>query len=373
MFRSSGWGSLFDADSFIVGVKQYADCSRGLGNFASCYFTTENCFQEQIIESIRQEVERAESLQGFQIVHSIVGGTGSGLTMSTLEDMSCEYSKSIIESFTMVPSLQEACSDPFKIYNMMLAFHYIIEHVNLTMLVQNFQLHQICFKSQRISCPSFSDMNHLVTSCMAGISAASRFGGPLNSSLRKLCTNLVPFPRLHFFTVAGAPFHPRPGVTSNLKKPASLDLIDPRNFLIDTNLGAGRIFTGHCCFRGDWSLREINENISNIYKTRFCYPTQWIPNNISYSVCPVPDISQKSSATFIGNLSGIKELFNQYSFEFSKHFRKKKFVHKYYTHGMDEMLFMEAESNFLDLACEYQSYTDATADDDEEYLDESDY
>ena len=35
----------------------------------------------QVVDVIRQEAERAECLQGFQFVHSIGGGTGSGMFM----------------------------------------------------------------------------------------------------------------------------------------------------------------------------------------------------------------------------------------------------------------------------------------------------
>lgn len=40
---------------------------------------------------------------------------------------------------------------------------------------------------------------------MSGITASFRFPGQLNSDLRKLAVNLVPFPRLHFFLVGYAP------------------------------------------------------------------------------------------------------------------------------------------------------------------------
>lgn len=34
---------------------------------------------------------------------------------------------------------------------------------------------------------------------MAGVTTTLRFPGQLNSDLRKLAVNMVPFPRLHFF------------------------------------------------------------------------------------------------------------------------------------------------------------------------------
>merc|ERR1711970_1203479 len=43
------------------------------------------------------------------------------------------------------------------------------------------------------------------SSVMAGVTCCLRFPGQLNSDLRKLGVNLIPFPRLHFFQIGFAP------------------------------------------------------------------------------------------------------------------------------------------------------------------------
>lgn len=44
---------------------------------------------------------------------------------------------------------------------------------------------------------------------MSGITTCLRFPGQLNSDLRKLAVNMVPFPRLHFFMTGYAPLTAR--------------------------------------------------------------------------------------------------------------------------------------------------------------------
>ena len=44
---------------------------------------------------------------------------------------------------------------------------------------------------------------------MSGITTCLRFPGQLNADLRKLATNLVPFPRMHFFMPGFAPLTAR--------------------------------------------------------------------------------------------------------------------------------------------------------------------
>lgn len=44
---------------------------------------------------------------------------------------------------------------------------------------------------------------------MSGVTTCLRFPGQLNSDLRKLAVNMVPFPRLHFFMPGFAPLTSR--------------------------------------------------------------------------------------------------------------------------------------------------------------------
>ena len=48
-------------------------------------------------------------------------------------------------------------------------------------------------------------MNKLVASAISGVTCCLRFPGDVNSDLRKLATNLIPFPRVHFFMINYSP------------------------------------------------------------------------------------------------------------------------------------------------------------------------
>ena len=60
-------------------------------------------------------------------------------------------------------------------------------------------LYDICFRTLKLTTPTYGDLNHLVSIVISGITTCLRFPGQLNSDLRKLAVNMVPFPRLHFF------------------------------------------------------------------------------------------------------------------------------------------------------------------------------
>ena len=65
-------------------------------------------------------------------------------------------------------------------------------------MIDNEALYDICFRTLKLVTPNYSDLNHLVSAAMSGITCCLRFPGQLNSDLRKLAVNLIPFPRLQF-------------------------------------------------------------------------------------------------------------------------------------------------------------------------------
>jgi tubulin beta len=94
-------------------------------------------------------------------------------------------------------------------YNATLSVHQLVENSDETFCIDNEALYDICFKTLKLSNPTYGDLNHLVSVVMSGVTTSLRFPGQLNSDLRKLAVNLVPFPRLHFFMVGFAPLTSR--------------------------------------------------------------------------------------------------------------------------------------------------------------------
>ena len=70
-------------------------------------------------------------------------------------------------------------------------------------------LYDICFRTLKLTTPTYGDLNHLVSAAISGVTTCLRFPGQLNADLRKLAVNLIPFPRLHFFMVGFAPLTSR--------------------------------------------------------------------------------------------------------------------------------------------------------------------
>ena len=219
------------------------------------------------------------------------------------------------------------------------------------------------------------DLNHLISATMSGVTCCLRFPGQLNSDLRKLAVNLIPFPRLHFFMVGFAPLTSRGSQQYRALSVPELtqQMWDAKNMMCAADPRHGRYLTASAMFRGKMSTKEVDEQMINVQNKNSSYFVEWIPNNVKSTVCDIPPTGLKMASTFIGNSTSIQEMFRRVSEQFTAMFRRKAFLHWYTGEGMDEMEFTEAESNMNDLVSEYQQYQDATADEDEYEEEEEDY
>jgi tubulin beta len=354
VIKNGALGKLFKPDNMISAMS-------GAGNnWAKGHYTEGAELIDSVTECVRREAEGADCLQGIQLAHSMGGGTGSGFGTLILSKVREEFPDRMMLTFSVVPSpkVSDTVVEP---YNATLSTHQLVENADCSFLVDNEALYDICLRTLKLSAPTFSDLNHLVSSAMAGITACLRFPGQLNSDLRKLAVNLVPFPRLHFFQVGFAPLT-APG-TAQFKALTVAELtqqmFSPTNMMCAANPERGRYLTAAATFRGPCSTKEVDDQMLQAQQKHSEYFVEWIPGNVKSSICNVPPVGLKVSVTFIGNSTCIHELFIRIKEQFGALFQRKAFLHWYTGEGMDEMEFTEAESNMSDLVTEYLQYQEA--------------
>jgi tubulin beta len=115
------------------------------------------------MDSIRRASEACDCLQGFQLTHSLGGGTGSGLGTRLMGKLREEYPDRILCDWPIVPSpkVSDIVVEP---YNATLAMHQIIENSDLCVMLDNEALFDICFRTLKLTSPTYADLNHLVFS-----------------------------------------------------------------------------------------------------------------------------------------------------------------------------------------------------------------
>ena len=381
--RAGPYGGLFRPDNFVFGQS-------GAGNnWAKGHYTEGAELVDSVMEVIRKEAEACDVLQGFQITHSMGGGTGSGMGECCTSSFMCkflfestslgltlgyffflqsigtllvskireEYPDRIMSTYSVVPSpkVSDTVVEP---YNATLSIHQLVENADQCFALDNEALYDICFRTLKLSNPSYGDLNHLIANAITGTTCSLRFPGQLNCDLRKLAVNMVPFPRLHFFLVGFAPLTAHKSQQFRVLTVPELtnQAFDAKNMMCAADPRHGRYLTCAMMFRGAMSSKEVDDQMLQMVTKNSSYFVEWIPNNLKASICDIPPVGLKMSAVFIGNSTAIQEAWKRVADQFTVMFRRKAFLHWYTGEGMDEMEFTEAESNLNDLVSEYQQY-----------------
>ncbi len=322
--RAGPYGQIFRPDNFVFG-------QTGAGNnWAKGHYTEGAELIDSVLDVVRKEAESCDCLQGmrvfwvavlltdgcithllassssstgFQVCHSLGGGTGSGMGTLLISKIREEYPDRMMMTFSVVPSpkVSDTVVEP---YNATLSVHQLVENADECMILDNEALYDICFRTLKLTTPTFGDLNHLISAVMSGVTCCLRFPGQLNADLRKLAVNLIPFPRLHFFMVGFTPLTSRGSQQYRALSVPELtqQMWDAKNMMCAADPRHGRYLTASALFRGRMSSKEVDEQMLNVQNKNSSYFVEWIPNNVKSSICDIPPKGLKMSATFLGML-----------------------------------------------------------------------
>uniref|UniRef100_A0A8D2NYV3 Tubulin beta chain n=1 Tax=Zosterops lateralis melanops TaxID=1220523 RepID=A0A8D2NYV3_ZOSLA len=163
--RSGLFGQLFRPDNFIFG-------QTGAGNnWAKGHYTEGAELVDSVLDVVRKESEHCDCLQGFQLTHSLGGGTGSGMGTLLISKIREEYPDRIMNTFSVMPSpkVSDTVVEP---YNATLSVHQLVENTDETYCIDNEALYDICFRTLKLTTPTYGDLNHLVSATMSGVTTS---------------------------------------------------------------------------------------------------------------------------------------------------------------------------------------------------------
>lgn len=147
----SWWGSMFMSEwwfcnmfTFFMDVYEFCEgelcSSEWMINVTSewneCFFLTVLCL-----------------CAGFQLCHSLGGGTGSGMGTLLISKIREEYPDRMMLTFSVFPSpkVSDTVVEP---YNATLSVHQLVENADEVMVLDNEALYDICFRILKLSNPS---------------------------------------------------------------------------------------------------------------------------------------------------------------------------------------------------------------------------
>ncbi|XP_050545309.1 tubulin beta-6 chain-like [Daktulosphaira vitifoliae] len=347
----SGYKCKFSHQNFISGIT-------GAGNnWAKGYNLDGIEMLDRVLNTVRLEAEKCDCLQGFQITHSLGGGTGSGLGSRLMSKIQQIYPKRMISSFSVVPSskVSDTIVEP---YNALMAMEHLICDVQGVHLIDNSALFDVCRCKLNLTSPTYGDLNHLVAQTMSGVTTGFRFSGPgrqqqMIGDLKTLITNMVPLPKLHFFTSGLAPLTYR---TQSSRTGLSLEdvvghLADPKRLLVSCD--TGRCLAAALMFRGSNEMCPIEVN-KLVYRGLLIDFVEWIPDNVkTFIYRGLPSHGLKVSGTIMTNGTNSKGIFQRVLKLYSRLMSRKAFLHLYTEQGLEINDFQQAEEQIKSLIADY--------------------
>lgn len=331
--------------------------------------------QDRILDMIDRELDSTDNFEGFQLLHSVAGGTGSGLGSSLLEALTDRYSKSFVTTYSVFPSKQsEVVVGP---YNTMLTLRRLCEDSDASIIFDNNALMNLTARTFSDPNTSYEHTNQLISSAMSSITNSLRFPSYMYNSMTSIFSTLIPTPELHFLTPSFTPFTPDYITGGNrFKKNTAydvlLDLLDPFNSLVSRKSESVVYFNIFNTVIGDVDQKHILRALPKMQQRVNFAP--WSASALHVNIGrrspylpPLETRENNVSGLMLANTSAITTVFERSASAFDKLFYKGAFLNQFdsgklFQNGLDE--FVESREVVTRMMDEYASAEQDT------YLDE---
>merc|ERR1711973_146013 len=271
------------------------------------------------------------------------------------------------------PNLSTCIVEPYKA---MLSTHWLLDHTEVSLVLDNEAIYAICQKQLEQDRPSYEDLNKIIAKVVSSMSAALRFDGEANVDLGEFQTNLVPFPRLHFMTTSLAPVvsKEKKGHEAGTVREITDHVFQPANMLVkyaDFDPVEDKYMAISINYRGEIKSKEANSTVQWLKQNNKVSFVEWCPTGFKIGLNDTPAAAIEDdvmayapkNVTMIGNNVAVSRVFTErITKKYDMMYSQRAFVHWYVGEGMEEGEFSEAredlgflEKDYMDVVTEQAS------------------
>lgn len=289
-------------------------------------------------------------------------------------------------------------------YNSILATKELIEHADCVFPIDNLALQKFvkvesqskattkspektAVRSGSDKDKGFDEMNEVAARMLCHLTSSSRFHGDMNVDMNEICTNLVPFPRMHFLMTAFSPLRNSSGseksafststtATSMLSaqvNPASTasktalqrafaDVLAPVGQLSGADLmlqpGSSMTAYGSVALSSAYLARGDTGPLSDLLRcvntcnSALTFP-HWNRDACKIGVCSTPGPGQAMGVMGVFNSTSFANVLQRENHKFNRLFKRKAMLH-HYTEFVDADFIETAEGIGADVIQEYR-------------------
>ncbi|KAK9379419.1 Tubulin/FtsZ, GTPase domain-containing protein [Kockiozyma suomiensis] len=338
----------------------------GAGNiWASGYHAGEK-LTDELMDMLDREADGSDSLEGFMLMHSIAGGTGSGLGSFLLERLSDRFPKKVVQTYSVFPATQQVSEVVVQPYNSLLALKRLTQHADAVTVLDNAALSRLAADSLRVQSPSFDQTNQLVATVMSASTTTLRYPGYMHNDLVSILASLVPTPRCHYLMTAYTPFTADSvDAAKSVRKTTVLDvmrrLLQPKNRMVSTQQSADSCFISILnIIQGEADPTDVHKSLLRIRERGLASFIPWGPASIQVALTkksPYLQSSNRVSGLMLANHTSIASLFKRILDQYDRLRKRNAFLEPYrkqpmFAEGLEE--FDDAREVVADLIDEYR-------------------
>ncbi|ORX89569.1 tubulin-domain-containing protein [Basidiobolus meristosporus CBS 931.73] len=359
---SSEYANLYNPENIFVSK----DGGGAGNNWAHGYGQGDKIYEE-VFDMLDREAEGSESLEGFMLLHSIAGGTGSGLGSFLLEKLNDRFPKKLIQTYSVFPNNEEVSDVVVQPYNSILSLKRLTQNADSVVVLDNGALTRIAVDKLHIETPTFAQTNQLVSTVMSASTTTLRYPGYMNNDLVGLIASLIPTPKCHYLMTSYTPFTSDAGDMSKaVRKTTVLDvmrrLLQPKNKMVSTNPSKKSCYISALnIIQGEADPTEVHKSLLRIRERRLAQFIPWGPASIQVALTrksPYVQTQHRVSGLMLANHTSIASLFKRVCDQYDRLRKRNAFIDRYkqeaiFSDGLDE--FDDSREVVQDLIDEYRA------------------